>query len=67
MTTDRGERKVVTLLAFWRDERAATSVEYALIGVVMAIGLLAAIVPLRSELAAMFTSVAVAVENALAG
>ena len=57
MTPDH-KTKIPSLLGrFARDETAATSVEYALISVIMAIGLLAAVTPVGASLVSIFSLV----------
>jgi Flp pilus assembly pilin Flp len=64
MTTDKMTGFFRLLRRFERNEVAATSVEYALIGVVMAIMLVAAIPPIRDELAGIFTYLTAALQTA---
>lgn len=58
-----GERSL--LERFAADQVAATSVEYAVIAVILGVMLLGALVPIKSELSAMFTAVAAVFESAL--
>ena len=67
MTPDRKTETPELLKKFARDQRAATSVEYALIGVTMAIMLLAALAPIRTQLVSVFALVASAIQAILAG
>jgi len=53
------------LTRFYRDERAATSVEYALIGVVMAVMLIVALPPIRDQLTSLISQVTSAFQVAL--
>lgn len=39
---------------FWADESGATSIEYALIGVVLAIGLMASVPAVKDEIVVIF-------------
>ncbi len=48
------------LQRFARDDVAATSVEYALIGVIMAIMMVAALPPIRQQIANVFVYLAAA-------
>ena len=52
---------------FSRDEMAATSVEYALIGVIMALMLVVAMPPIRDEIASIFTFLTAAFQVAYNG
>ena len=52
------------LTAFRRNEIAATSVEYALIGVVMAIMLEAAVPPIRDQIGNILTYLTAALQTA---
>ena len=65
MTPDRKPDEPTLVKRFSSDERAATSVEYALIGVTMAIMLLAALQPIRDQLVSIFGAVAAAFQIAL--
>ena len=60
MPIDRKSALRSLLERFSRDESAATAVEYALIGVVMAIMLGIAIPPIRDQIVAMLNSVVAA-------
>ena len=64
MTPDHNEPKPSLLSRFARDETAATSVEYALIGVVMAVMLVAAIPPIRDQIVGIFTYLSAALQVA---
>jgi Flp pilus assembly pilin Flp len=64
MTTDKKTGFFNMLRRFERDEVAATSIEYALIGVVMAVMLVAAVPPVRDELAGIFTYLTAALQTA---
>lgn len=66
MTTERKKGFFALLKAFERNEVAATSVEYALIGVVMAVMLVAAVPPIRDEIANIFTYLSAALQTATA-
>jgi len=61
MTDHTKPREPALLERFASDEQAATSVEYALIGVIIAVPLLAMLVTLRDQLQIMLSSVADAV------
>lgn len=39
---------------FFQDERGATALEYALIGVIISVGIMAAIAPIGDQLGAIF-------------
>lgn len=65
MTSDKKPKTLSLLQRFARDEQAASSVEYALIGVVMAIMLLAALTPMRDQVVSAFTLVAAAFQAIL--
>jgi Flp pilus assembly pilin Flp len=64
MTPDHNRGLKHLLRSFQRNEKAATSVEYALIGVVMAIMLFAAVPPLRDQLVNIFTYLSAAFQTA---
>ncbi len=64
MTPDPKPGLLHLLRRFERNETAATSVEYALIGVVMAIMLFAAIPPIRDQIANIFTYLSAAMQVA---
>ena len=64
MTTKNKSGLAAFLHSFERNEIAATSVEYALIGVVMAVMLVAAVPPVRDELAGIFTYLTAALQTA---
>jgi len=55
MMTNKKTGLFQLLRSFERNEVAATSIEYALIGVIMAIMLVAAIPPIVGQLAGIFT------------
>jgi len=42
---------------FLRDERGTTALEYALIGVIIGVGILAAVIPIGEQLSAIFGNV----------
>lgn len=65
MTPARDPKTPTLLQRFARNETAATSVEYSLIGVVMAIVLLAALSPMRDQLVSAFTMVAATFQTLL--
>jgi Flp pilus assembly pilin Flp len=65
MSDNTKPQEPALLVRFASDEQAATSVEYALIGVVIAVPLLAMLVTLRDQLQIMLTSVADAFVTAL--
>jgi pilus assembly protein Flp/PilA len=44
--------------AFFRDERGATALEYALIMIIVAVGIVASLVTLKTALIQTFTSIA---------
>lgn len=64
MMTNKKTGLAAVLRSFERNEFAATSVEYALIGVVMAVMLVAAVPPVRDELAGIFTYLTAALQTA---
>ncbi len=64
MNVDKKPGLVAFFRGFERNEVAATSIEYALIGVVMAIMLVAAVPPVRDELAGIFTYLTAALQTA---
>ncbi len=64
MMTNKKTGLAALLRSFQRNEVAATSVEYALIGVVMAVMLVAAVPPVRDELAGIFTYLTAALQTA---
>lgn len=64
MTTDKKTGLFRLLRSFERNEVAATSIEYALIGVLMAILLVGAIPPIRDELAGIFIYLTAAFQTA---
>ncbi len=64
MSTDKKTGFFKMLRSFERNEVAATSIEYALIGVVMAIMLVASVPPIRDELAGIFTYLTAALQTA---
>jgi len=61
MTQENKSEDSTLLKRFASDERAATSVEYALIGVIMAVPLLASLGLIRDQLLSMLNSVANAI------
>ena len=65
MPPDRKPDEPTLLKRFSSDERAATSVEYALIGVLMAVPLLGMLASVRDQLVTMFNSVANAIQASL--
>jgi len=61
MTQENKPEDSTLLKRFASDERAATSVEYALIGVIMAVPLLASLGLIRDQLLSILNSVANAI------
>jgi len=61
MTQENKSEDSTLLKRFASDERAATSVEYALIGVIMAVPLLASLGLIRDQLLSILNSVANAI------
>jgi pilus assembly protein Flp/PilA len=47
---------------FLRDERGTTAIEYALIGVIISVGIIAAVAPIGDQLAAIFGNVEAGVD-----
>jgi pilus assembly protein Flp/PilA len=53
-----------TFFRFCRDETGATAIEYGLIATIMAVGLVAALSSMKTEIGTMFDKVATATKNA---
>jgi Flp pilus assembly pilin Flp len=66
MSTEPETKTGPSLLArFAANDTAATSIEYALIGVVMALMLFASLPPIREQFLAVFTYMAAAIQLAI--
>lgn len=64
MTPNKKSGLKSLLQRFARDDVAATSVEYALIGVIMAIMMVAALPPIRQQIVNVFVYLAAAIQTA---
>ena len=50
--------------SFWKDEEGATAIEYGLIAGLVAVAIIAALVTLRTEIAALFGRISTALQGA---
>lgn len=46
------------IIKFWRDEEGATAIEYGLIAGLIAVGIIASVTSIGTELKALFTAIA---------